>query len=153
MSKLAWALAAAAPIAAASLGFGVGEIQKSPGGFELPVADDAAEQGGIVALGQFVAPLMEEGRARGHVLAQIRLEAMDYEALRQITRETPRVRHVVLGKFYSLAKLGVFEESQADVADLAAALKSEINAELAGDPVKSVFFDRLLVQGATGGAL
>lgn len=98
-----------------------------------------------VQAGQFVVPLLEDGRTEAFLLAEVTLEIASEEAARR-TADTAFLRDLILREFFEAAATGAVSSGKADPARLEAALLRALNAELGPQTVSRVFFDRLLLQ-------
>ncbi len=99
-----------------------------------------------VETGQFVVPLLEEGRTEAFLLAEVALEMTDAGTAARHRADTSILRDIMLRHFFEAAEEGRVLPSKADPATLRDSLKHALNRELGTAAVAQVLFDRLLLQ-------
>lgn len=109
-------------------------------------ANGATPSSTHVEAGQFVVPLLEEGRTEAFLLAEITLELADKETAARHRADTSILRDIMLRHFFEAAEEGRVLPNKADPSTLKDSLKRALNRELGTAAVTQVLFDRLLLQ-------
>ncbi|MGQ9369326.1 hypothetical protein [Azospirillum sp. ST 5-10] len=108
--------------------------------------EDGAAGPYYVEAGQFVVPVLAQGRTEAFILAQVTLEAGDGEGADLVRRRLPHARSAMLEGLFGLAQSGAFDGPAVDPAAVAGALRASANGQFSAGPVKAVLIDRLLRQ-------
>ena len=137
MTRLLLVTAAAAALAFAA-GYGGGRLQVMREAAQAnpdPAAGQAASPGGTeeagapyyVDAGQFVVPVLSDGRTAAFILAKLTLEAASQDDANRLRRTLPHTRSALFQSLYGLAGAGSFEGSAVDLPGTEAALRRSAN--------------------------
>ena len=130
-------------------GGGYGGALVLVGGGEDAGADRASPElnsPSVFAAGQFSIPLFEEDRVVGVLLAQINIEARDFQQLQLLSRNKPQLRSTIIETFFAMEREGVISPRNLDPATVSARLKTDLELMINDGEIGSILIDRLLMQ-------
>lgn len=100
----------------------------------------------VFAAGQFSIPLFENNRVVGVLLAQINIEARDFQQLQLLSRNKPQLRSSIIETFFAMEREGVIAPGRVDPAAVSARIKSDLELMINDGEIGGVLIDRLLLQ-------
>lgn len=118
---------------------GTGDADASSG-------DSSASEASVLAAGQFSIPLFKNNRVVGVLLAQINLEARDFQQLQILSRQKPQLRSTIIESFFAMEREGILSPETLDPAIVSARLKTDLEIMVDNGEIGGVLIDRLLIQ-------
>ena len=100
----------------------------------------------VFAAGQFSIPLFEDNRVVAVLLAQINIEARDFQQLQLLSRNKPQLRSTIIETFFAMEREGVIAPGSLDPAAVSARLKADLEMMMNDGEIGGVLIDRLLLQ-------
>ncbi|WP_119461175.1 flagellar basal body-associated FliL family protein [Rhodospirillaceae bacterium SYSU D60014] len=97
-------------------------------------------------LGQFVVPVVLNGRTQAFVLAEITVSLETEEQKKEAAKHLPHYRDAALQSLYAYAGTGAFTNGSFDPGDLAERMVGDLNTTLGTAVVDQVLFNRLMLQ-------
>lgn len=117
---------------------------------DLIQAKEAAEpdpsQKTYFGIGQFVVPVVYDGKTQAFVLAEITLALKTEEQKKEAAKHLPHYRDAALQSLYAYAGTGAFTNGSFDPSVLAQRMAGDLNNTLGTDTVGQVLFNRLMLQ-------
>ena len=111
-----------------------------------PRSDNGSSQLSVLAAGQFSIPLFKNNRVAGVLLAQINLEARDFQQLQILSRQKPQLRSAIIESFFAMEREGMLSPETLDPAIVSARLKTDLELMVDNGEIGGVLIDRLLIQ-------
>jgi len=105
-----------------------------------------AEAPSIFAAGQFSIPLFEDNRVAGVLLAQINVEARDFQQLQLLSRNKPQLRSTIIETFFAMEREGAISPGSLDPTTVSARIKKDLELMINDGEIGGVLIDRLLLQ-------
>jgi flagellar basal body-associated protein FliL len=97
-------------------------------------------------LGQFVIPVVYDGKTQAFVLAEITLSMTSLDEKMVAARHIPDYRDATIRSLFSYAETGAFMSGQFDPKALAERMANDLNTAFGAEVVDKVLFTRLMLQ-------
>ena len=115
-------------------------------GEEAAQTRDVDSSPSVMSAGQFSIPLFDEDRIVGVLLAQINIEASNFQQLQVLSRSKPQVRSTIIETFFAMEREGVISPARLDPVIVASRIKTDLEMVLDEGEIGGVLIDRLLLQ-------
>lgn len=108
--------------------------------------DSGGSQVSVLAAGQFSIPLFQDSRVAGVLLAQVNIEARDFQQLQVLSRQKPQLRSTIIESFFAMEREGALSPERLDPAVVSARLKTDLELMIDNEEISAILIDRLLIQ-------
>ena len=133
-------------IAAAGAGGYAGALTLVGEDSEAVQTRDVESSPSVMSVGQFSIPLFDEDKVVGVLLAQINIEASNFQQLQVLSRSKPQVRSAIIETFFAMEREGIISPERLDPVTVASRIKTDLEMVIDEGEISGVLIDRLLLQ-------